>query len=280
MFCPNCGEKIEDGSQFCPNCGQKLEPVEESAQPGSYSEPGQPTSAASQSAPEYQYTEQQETFQAAPEQEDQTKKKIILAGAAVVLVAALIGVKMMKDKSGSDEIKISPGPSESVSSSVPSAPAAPSVPAAPKAPTAKRITMDAIASTSQSSADVEGDYVHSAKLTIDGNMKSCWSEGVEGLGVGQYVRYGFNGMYQVSGLNIGIGHQKTQDLFYMNSRPGKIRVVGSDGSSVVCQLNDTMGMQRVTFDKPIVTNSIKIIVEEAIPGTKYEDTSFAEVSFF
>ena len=90
----------------------------------------------------------------------------------------------------------------------------------------------------------------------------------------------FNGNYKVSGLNIWIGHQKTEDLFYKNARPTVIRIIGSDGSNEVYTLQDTMGMQRVKFKHPITANNIKLVVEKVAPGTKYEDTCIAEVSFF
>ena len=142
------------------------------------------------------------------------------------------------------------------------------------------ITDSAITGAYHSSVDIEGTYAHSADLTIDGNIKSCWSEGVSGWGIGEFITVFFNDTYIVSGLNIWIGHQKTQELFYKNGRPIAIRVEGSDGFSKVFWLRDVMGMQRINFPYPIKTNNIKIIVAEVSPGTTYKDTCIAEVSFF
>ncbi len=142
------------------------------------------------------------------------------------------------------------------------------------------ITKSAIVSAKHSSADNEDGYNHTAALTIDGDTKSCWAEGVPGLGIGENLTYYFNGNYKVSGLNIWTGHQKTEDLFYKNARPVAIRVIGSDGSNVIYQLNDAMGMQRVAFKTPIVVNSIQLVIEKVVPGNKYEDTCIAEVNFF
>ena len=41
----------------------------------------------------------------------------------------------------------------------------------------------------------------------DGDIKICWTEGVKGLGIGEYIQISFNGTYKVSGLNIWAGHQ-------------------------------------------------------------------------
>lgn len=147
-------------------------------------------------------------------------------------------------------------------------------------PSAFPDTKNAIVSVKHSSADNEDGYNHSGALTTDGDTKTCWAEGVPGLGIGENITYNFDGNYKVSGLNIWTGHQKTEDLFYKNARPTAIRVIGSDGSNVIYPLNDVMGMQRVPFNSPITVNSIKLVVEKVAPGNKYEDTCIAEVNFF
>ena len=142
------------------------------------------------------------------------------------------------------------------------------------------ITESAIVNAYHSSADKEGTYIHSALLTIDNDTKSCWAEGVQGLGIGENIAIHFNGTYKVSGMNIWTGHQKTEDLFYKNARPTAIRVIGSDGSNEVYNLNDMFGVQRVNFKNPINVSNVKIVVEKVAPGNKYEDTCIAEVKFF
>lgn len=142
------------------------------------------------------------------------------------------------------------------------------------------VTMRDIVSATHSSADVDGSYTHGANLTIDGKPETCWSEGVQGAGIGEYVLYNFSGTYKVSGINIMIGHQKSREIFYMNSRPVAITVVGSDGSREKFNLEDKMGSQYKSFSKPMNTSYIKIIVDRVASGSKWQDTSIAEVSFF
>lgn len=142
------------------------------------------------------------------------------------------------------------------------------------------ISANAIASVKHSSVSNEDGNNHSGTLTTDGDTKTCWVEGVPGLGIGENITYYFNGNYKVSGINIWTGHQKSEDLFFKNARPTAIRVIGSDGSNVIYPLNDAMGMQRVTFNNPITVNNIKLVIEKVAPGNKYEDTCIAEVNFF
>lgn len=137
-----------------------------------------------------------------------------------------------------------------------------------------------IISAEHSSADAEGSYVHSAALAIDNNPASCWSEGVPGLGIGESIVIGFNNTYKVSGMRIWIGHQKSQDLFYKNARPSAIRVLGSDGSNQLYNVQDVFGPQDINFVQPVNANSIKLIIEKAKPGSTYEDTCISEVLFY
>ena len=170
--------------------------------------------------------------------------------------------------------------------SPPASPAPPQVPPATVPPVNSAassvlpVSTSAISNAYHSSADQEGNYLHSALLTIDGNPNTCWSEGVPGLGIGENIVIHFNGTYKVSGMNIWIGHQKSEALFYQNARPRSVRVMGSDGSSEVYFLSDTFGVQRVNFRRPINTSLVKIIVDQVMPGNKYEDTCIAEVNFF
>ena len=149
-----------------------------------------------------------------------------------------------------------------------------------KQTTAPNIPAGAIVNAYHSSADQEGNYVHSGRLAVDGNTNTCWSEGVKGLGIGENIEIHFNGNYRVNGMNIWVGHQKSQELFYQNARPTAVRILGSDGSNEVYNLNDSFGMQCVNFRYPITVNKVRVAVERVAPGNKYEDTCIAEVSFF
>ena len=147
-------------------------------------------------------------------------------------------------------------------------------------PSVPKVNNGAIASASHSSADVEGSYVHSARLAIDGNPSSCWSEGAPGLGIGESITISFNGTYEVNGMFIWPGHQKSNELFYQNARPTVITVVGSDGSRERCYISDRFGMQRINFSNSMKVNYIRLFIDQAKPGTKYADTCIAEVEFF
>lgn len=146
--------------------------------------------------------------------------------------------------------------------------------------TARAIYMGAITGAYESSADREGNYVHSAKLAIDNNVSSCWSEGAPGAGIGENIIFQFNGNYEVRGFEIWPGHQKSQDLFYKNSRPRILRVEGSNGIGEDVHLSDSFGSQRIMLSKSMMTSSIRLSVISVYYGNKWQDTSISEIRFF
>ena len=141
------------------------------------------------------------------------------------------------------------------------------------------ISDSAVVGAVHSSADIEGSYVHGAWLTTDGKTQSCWSEGVPGWGIGEFITISFNDVYEVNGFNIWTGHQKSQDLFYKNGRPAAIRVI-ANGFNQFYRLRDSMGSQQIRFPYPVHTDNVKIIIADVFAGYKYQDTCIAEVSFF
>lgn len=96
MFCPKCGNQIEDGLSFCPNCGTPLSrPPAAPSQP--FQQQAQPRQApAQQPCPQQPYPQQaypQQPPQPQP-QPGKTRKPpvVVIAIAAVVAVAAVAAV--------------------------------------------------------------------------------------------------------------------------------------------------------------------------------------------
>ena len=273
FYCPECGAKLQDGALFCGACGMRIGGLASGAAVSQ-------TVGQGVAAPQPDITKKINILQ------NNNMPKEALIGGAVALLILLVGsgyyflthndktTSKAQPKTGITSI-IKGGNNKDGNNTTSSGNNI-----AGNAQQAQPIRPGTIAKAYHSSADKEGSYIHSAALAVDGNPASCWSEGVPGLGIGENIVIHFNGTYKVSGMNIWIGHQKSQSLFYQNARPTSIRIEGSDGSSEVYALKDTFGAQRVDFKKPIDTTLIKIVVEQVVPGNKYQDTCIAEVSFF
>lgn len=234
-------------------------------------------------------------------QEPSGSNKAVLIAVIVGLVVVLAGGAFYFLRHGSDDNNVAttdsspsqvtenkPAPSQGAENNPATTPVAdnnlastPAVGNSTAKPQAAQISMGDISSVSASSEDLEGSYIHSANLTIDGNIASCWSEGLPNdVALGSYLSYNFNGTKLVSGMQIWTGHQKSTELFYQNARPSVIQIQGSDGSIENVKLSDSTGMQSVNFSKPMEVSSIKLTVSDVYYGTKYSDTCIAEVVFF
>ncbi len=135
----------------------------------------------------------------------------------------------------------------------------------------------AITDISSSSALVDGSNVYSAQNLIDSNLSTCWADGVSSFGIGEYIVINFDKEYDIHGIEIWNGYQKSSDLFYKNSRPSSICVL-TDRWKFDFSLEDRMGMQ--TFKLFGSTRSVKIVINDVYPGTKYADTCISDISFF
>ena len=292
-YCPNCNKHIEDDAQrFCAVCGTPL--IEKNICPKCNTE----------NSPEYAFCIKcgapLKSKQNIPPQSPMTinnpvvkenkndNTKLIIIATAVVAIAGLafyffsgshnqsnVASEITEPQKNTSQLQTEQVPQAPIQSTIPS-----NTPIPPQPPTFPQITPNAIVNASHSSADHEGNYIHSASLAIDGNIQSCWSEGAPEWGLGEFITIFFDGTYKVSGMNIWTGHQKSYELFRQNGRPVAVRVIGSDGSNEQYYLEDRFGMQRVIFRYPINVQSVRITVEGISPGSKYKDTCIAEVNFF
>lgn len=142
------------------------------------------------------------------------------------------------------------------------------------------ISMSDIAQISATSYLTEKTTAHTPDRIADGSLSTAWVEGAEGQGLGESVSLQFTGTYLVTGLRIYAGYQKSEDLYYKNSRPQSIMVTFSDGTQETFSLEDQMGEQQLTLTQPRATESVTITIEAVYPGSRYQDTVISDLSLF
>jgi Mg-chelatase subunit ChlD len=113
----------------------------------------------------------------------------------------------------------------------------------------------------------------------DGKDSTCWAEGAEGPGIGEWVQFGFDTPKTVKALKIIAGYPKTAAVFQANNRVKKVMIVFSDGESQTATLADQKEFQRVLIDRDKPTRFVKLVIMEVYKGTKYDDTCVSEVEF-
>lgn len=81
------------------------------------------------------------------------------------------------------------------------------------------IAMSAVINITASSFLSEYGMTHSPDRLIDGDITKGWSEGVQGIGSGEYVAFTFDGNYAVSGITISPGLQENREMYKKNLVP-------------------------------------------------------------
>lgn len=143
---------------------------------------------------------------------------------------------------------------------------------------------DAVASVRCSSQ--LGDIVAGGKKrnysvwnVMDGDLSTCWSEGVDGYGAGEKIQLLFATTYRVSSVTIYNGLETKQELFEKNGRVQEMTVSFSGGEQYRFMLNDGWGSAVSTFTlpQPADTSYIELTINSTYPGTAYEDTCISEI---
>lgn len=126
----------------------------------------------------------------------------------------------------------------------------------------------------------EKGMIHNAERICDGNLKKAWVEGVAGQGIGETITFNLKKSCVVKGFRINAGYQKTEELYYKNSRPKTIDIHFSTGKTFQFDLDDYYGTQNFKFDSPIMAKSITITIVSVYEGNLYEDTVFSELQWY
>lgn len=128
---------------------------------------------------------------------------------------------------------------------------------------------------------------YAAEKAHDFSIVTAWVEGVEGNGVGEYLRYSFPGTCpRITTVLIHNGYVKNWEVWYDNARVKRLLMYYNDEPYAILNLQDTMGLQ--SFDVGVLGYedkdsapawSIKFEILEVYPGKKYEDTAITEIYF-
>jgi LysM repeat protein len=118
-------------------------------------------------------------------------------------------------------------------------------------------------------------------MAVDGARGTAWVEGVAGAGVGQWLMLTFPETIEVHSVGLNAGYDKNADIFAKNNRIKRATLLFSNGDRVQLGLADRRGMQTIPLVRApgqnIHTTTVKVVIDEVYPGTKYDDTCVAEI---
>jgi F5/8 type C domain-containing protein len=116
-----------------------------------------------------------------------------------------------------------------------------------------------------------------AANAIDGKRSTAWIEGVDGPGLGEWIRFEFDREINLHRILIQPGYFKSPQIWAENNRLETVTVYFSDGSSRDLTFANRMDSQKVDVGA-IRTRWVRFVIKSVHYGTD-PDTAISEVAF-
>ncbi|MEW6280568.1 MAG: hypothetical protein AB1758_18230 [Candidatus Eremiobacterota bacterium] len=129
----------------------------------------------------------------------------------------------------------------------------------------------------------QGKNRYDAQQTNDGKLGTCWSEGSDGTGNGEWLEFRFDDLHQenlaVDGFLIANGYHKSNQAWFDNGRVAQLWLELNGEPQCVLELLDTRQVQRVKFPAIAIHKGdrLRLRITRVYPGTRYPDTCLSEV---
>ncbi len=120
-----------------------------------------------------------------------------------------------------------------------------------------------------------------ASNAIDGKRTTAWIEGVDGPGLGEWIRFDFDREINLHRILIQPGYFKSPQIWAENNRLASVTVYFSDGSSRDLSFTDRMDSQKAEVGS-IKTRWVRLVIKSVYHGTNpgsTDDTGFSEIAF-
>jgi hypothetical protein len=283
MRCPQCGSTFERGAaEFCPNpnCGYPVsfadegrdeaqsEQIEMVRQPGE-KVGAQPVPAVSTTPPpptEELPATLPEADTASPEMpsippSDQRRRAAIIAGALVAVLALGGGIFFLLTRGGAEPEFTA---DEEVAEQV-------------EAPGAVVERIDPSTIAASASSELAPDFV--AANTIDDDLETAWSDGVDGPGIGETLTYTFTEPIRLVRVEVVNGHERPPDVGFDANARVQDATLATDAGSVRITLDDSFDVQGTTLDFG-TTDSFTLRVDSVYPGTEFDEVALTDVAFY
>src|SRR5215510_1516218 len=112
---------------------------------------------------------------------------------------------------------------------------------------------------------------------IDGKRTTCWMEGVDGPGIGEWIRFDFDREIKLHRILIQPGYFKSPAIWAQNNRIASLTAEFSDGSSRQLSFDDRMDSQKVDVGA-VRTRWVRLKIASVYYGTD-PDTAISEIAF-
>ena len=139
--------------------------------------------------------------------------------------------------------------------------------------------------TASSTAAASNGHSYEVSNAMDNDWETAWIEGKDDDGIGEYLLFEADTPQTLKGIRLTNGF--TSDKYYTaNNRITQVTIEFSNGTKVTEKLEgydklfEEGEFGEITFDAPVETTSVKIIIDEIERGSRYKDSCISEVQFF
>lgn len=128
---------------------------------------------------------------------------------------------------------------------------------------------------------------YKAETLLDGDRETCWSEGADGTGEGEYIYIEFICPVYLSEISFLNGYMKNESVYHANGKIKRalISVDGEEFEAEFCdwqygQVEYSLYTDNFVFDEPVRTQYLQITILEGQKGTKYDDICVTETALW
>lgn len=164
------------------------------------------------------------------------------------------------------------------------------------------VTYKEIKSIKASSTLTEEGYSYSPIRLIDGNLNTCWAEGIRGDGQGEWIEIEFNEALDLSVIGFAPGYMESKESFNYNGRVKTIKAeilyeLNKNGEKsleteiILIESKPTLIEYDDINKKLMYTNfyvghrgeyywkakKVRFYIEDIVKGKKYQDTCISEL---
>jgi hypothetical protein len=284
--CPKCKRKYDDDTlRFCLEDGTPLFDARESDAPATEILPARASPTLKSSGPTVPSFRGADPVPSS-ERVTQSGNPLLTGGviAIAVLLLVLVGIVaffVLKQSGGSESATNNSNLSNANVSSAKTSPAATDpgrIPGPTNSPSESQpgTPLKITASASSVRMAVQSNTYY-ASNAIDGKRSTAWIEGVDGPGLGEWLRFDFDREINLHRILIQPGYFKSSEIWAGNNRLESVTAFFSDGSSRELTFANRMDSQKIDVGA-IKTRWVRFVIKSVYYGTD-PDTAISEVAF-
>jgi len=131
--------------------------------------------------------------------------------------------------------------------------------------------------------DKNHGWTYGPASAVDGDKETCWSEGDDGDGVGEWIKLSFPEKVVVTRIGVIPGYDRifrddVGDRFYKNNRVRELRVEFSDGTTQSLRFKDSREMQFFVVPEKETRYLRFTVAGVYTDGAKWADCCISEIT--